>query len=573
MSTCPLCGRPKSPNKPFCDYCSSMLCEICNKKLSRGYCAVCGRLVCEDDSELVGFARVCKDCLRQDPNLADYEYLKNFIRFKARSSVWEQIELSSVISAGKEVFNHDKVYLHVGIDDTDSPYGMCTTYLGALIYEKLLSFGEPIDYPLLIRLNPNIPVKTRGNGSIAIRFLVDFSDINNIRDLVINLVEKSSHSFFRKTKPAVAIYITKDYAIDKRLFEIYLNSLRDVTPLSFLEKKLSNLSYGYLEILAVNKKARGIIGAVSAIGSILKDYTYELLVYRKMENIGKEREISFKSVLDMEMKYWRYTFDNIDNKRLLIAPVGPDPVLLGIRGDIPEKLLEAFKLIEHEPFSLWAIFRSNQWTHSHVTKIDSPSNARPYQTVMMKARVIKVERHGEKVILELESDGWRIIGRIYKMQRELQKHALELRHGDEILLVSSVFSREKENYLIVNVEEFITLELVPDISEGNPFCPYCGSRLKKKDKNTYICRKCHRKIRYPYKLVIIRPRKSLVEKKRYESPPRAHRHLTLPTKRIFFRAMKISNLMKPYLIHPVVGRNKDIEAQYVKMIKEIKIVY
>src|SRR3990170_6298577 len=56
----------------------------------------------------------------------------------------------------------------LGVDDTDSVSGMCTTYLATELVRRL-----PFDllgYPRLVRLNPNVPWKTRGNGAICLRF-------------------------------------------------------------------------------------------------------------------------------------------------------------------------------------------------------------------------------------------------------------------------------------------------------------------------------------------------------------------------------------------------------------------
>ena len=62
------------------------------------------------------------------------------------------------------------VNLHIGFDDTDSPNGGCTTYIAALLVEKFSKMHFTLtDYPGLIRLNPNVPYKTRGNGAVAIR--------------------------------------------------------------------------------------------------------------------------------------------------------------------------------------------------------------------------------------------------------------------------------------------------------------------------------------------------------------------------------------------------------------------
>ena len=60
--------------------------------------------------------------------------------------------------------------VHLGLDDTDSEEGMCTTYLITIILQKLLKEETiMLDYPNLIRLNPNIPWKTRGNAALCLR--------------------------------------------------------------------------------------------------------------------------------------------------------------------------------------------------------------------------------------------------------------------------------------------------------------------------------------------------------------------------------------------------------------------
>jgi len=61
--------------------------------------------------------------------------------------------------------------MHIGIDDTDSTRNGCTTYIAALLVEKIEKLkARLIDYPNLIRLNPNVPWKTRGNGALCLRF-------------------------------------------------------------------------------------------------------------------------------------------------------------------------------------------------------------------------------------------------------------------------------------------------------------------------------------------------------------------------------------------------------------------
>jgi tRNA(Ile2)-agmatinylcytidine synthase len=78
--------------------------------------------------------------------------------------------------------------MHIGLDDTDSTKGGCTTYLAALLIENLEKFNvQFLDYPSLIRLNPNAPWKTRGNGALCLRFKYDSSFEDEIKESVIDL--------------------------------------------------------------------------------------------------------------------------------------------------------------------------------------------------------------------------------------------------------------------------------------------------------------------------------------------------------------------------------------------------
>ena len=79
---------------------------------------------------------------------------------------------------------------HIGIDDTDSHEGMCTTYLASLVVDTLEQYGvDFLDYPKLVRLNPNIPYKTRGNGAVSISFITTIDKIEDIWGSCINLVK------------------------------------------------------------------------------------------------------------------------------------------------------------------------------------------------------------------------------------------------------------------------------------------------------------------------------------------------------------------------------------------------
>jgi len=81
--------------------------------------------------------------------------------------------------------------LYVGFDDTDSSSGMCTTYVCAVVLEKLKSCGMTLKgEPRLIRLNPFAPYKTRGNGAVSFRLVLDNNQtIRRAKQIILDTVE------------------------------------------------------------------------------------------------------------------------------------------------------------------------------------------------------------------------------------------------------------------------------------------------------------------------------------------------------------------------------------------------
>ncbi|MCX8162333.1 MAG: tRNA(Ile2) 2-agmatinylcytidine synthetase, partial [Candidatus Bathyarchaeota archaeon] len=98
--------------------------------------------------------------------------------------------------------------MHLGIDDTDSMRGGCTTYVAALLVEEYSKLGVTwLDYPNLIRLNPNIPWKTRGNGAISLRLEIDRSMVDDLVDIALKVVERESMIGDDGVDPVLAVYV------------------------------------------------------------------------------------------------------------------------------------------------------------------------------------------------------------------------------------------------------------------------------------------------------------------------------------------------------------------------------
>ncbi|MGD8564740.1 MAG: tRNA(Ile)(2)-agmatinylcytidine synthase [Candidatus Bathyarchaeota archaeon] len=423
-----------------------------------------------------------------------------------------------------------KEFMHIGLDDTDSPDKGCTTYAAALLVDKLQKLEcKFIDYPNLIRLNPNVPWKTRGNGALCIRIEYDESIEERIKEVIISTVEEEADLRYKGTDPGVIFLKGKKVRKEISEFaETTITGIADLRKALKLVKKSQAVAVGY-------KRGRGIIGSLAAIGETLdKDYTFELLAYRTLENRGSKRKIDESSVIEMSQATKPYTFNNFDSKnnRNLIAPRGPDPILLGIRGESPTIVRRAFKMIKaFEPVERWVIFRTNQGTDAHLRCVQTIKQIEKYNAVIVKGTVatnpiIIPRRH---VIFSIKDKSGQVDCAAYEPTGSLRKTARKLIVGDKIEVFGGVCVSSKHPPTI-NLEKINLLKLVPKIILRNPICFKCGKRTKSNGKNKgFKCRRCS--------LKYAEARKSRLEVKReikeglYITSPRSQRHLTKPLRR------------------------------------------
>ncbi|MBU2560540.1 tRNA(Ile)(2)-agmatinylcytidine synthase, partial [archaeon] len=229
--------------------------------------------------------------------------------------------------------------LHIGIDDTDSTRGMCTTYLGALLADELAKFSSVVESKL-VRLNPNIEYKTRGNAAVALKIKTTKPGI--AKNLVLDAVEKYAVFEDENTNPGVIFFEGK---IPREFNEIYQRALHEVIPI----KDAAKTAEQHGAEIHKFKNGRGIVGALAAIGSGLdeNDHTYEIIAYRHRKKWGKKRGVDKNSVREMDRRTYPLTFNNFDynEERILITPKSPCPVLFGIRGENPDVLNRAYEMI------------------------------------------------------------------------------------------------------------------------------------------------------------------------------------------------------------------------------------
>jgi tRNA(Ile2)-agmatinylcytidine synthase len=384
-----------------------------------------------------------------------------------------------------------------------------------------------LDYPALIRLNPNVPWKTRGNGALCIRFTYDGQFEEQIKETAIALWEEHSSVGEKGTDPGIVFYQNATIPAELKAY-----AKKTETEVVKLTEALALIKKLGAEALGCNT-CRGIIGALAAIGETLdNDHTYELIAYRTPENLGSKRRVDEASIFEMDKQTSPNTFNNVDTEkgRVIITPRGPDPILFGIRGETPQVVKKAFGIVKpQEKVERWVIFQSNQGTDAHLRHIQTLSQIEPYCSVIARGTVSKAPkivplRH---VIFAIKDATAEVDCAAYEPTGNLRKIARELQVGDEVEVFGAVHKATAAKPQTINLEKINIVSLTQKTLTENPLCPNCGKHLKSMGKNQGLrCEKCGNKFADLKKKETVVPRALRIGL--YVTSTRSQRHLTKP---------------------------------------------
>jgi tRNA(Ile2)-agmatinylcytidine synthase len=430
---------------------------------------------------------------------------------------------------------------HIGIDDTDSRLAGCTTYTAALVFQELVSNGlKPLDFPWLVRLNPNVPWKTRGNGALSLHFRIEEGQVDGAKRATLAIVERTADMTQRSTDPAVVFL--KD-SVPTSLNEFSNTALHDVLPV----REARHIAATVGAETRLLKGSRGLVGALASVGATFRDdHTFEIIAYRTPENIGTNRRVDHDSVRLMDAMFRGLTFNNVDPEtgRVLICPHGPDPVLLGIRGEDPVIVSKAFNQIDvDEPIETVMIFKTNQGTDAHLCSRKPINALRAYQAAVISGKVSGSPRivRGGHVIFRTEDETGSIECAAYHATGPVCETALHLASGDLINVSGGVRSRPFGE-LTMNVEKLEVTTLAQLVRFENPLCSNCRARCESMGRGQgFRCRKCKARLPRTSRVKTLERRKVIPGL--YLPPARAHRHLTKPASR--------------YEIHPAAFRESN----------------
>jgi tRNA(Ile2)-agmatinylcytidine synthase len=392
--------------------------------------------------------------------------------------------------------------MRLGIDDTDSPSGGCTTWVLSEVVRRLAEAGEEIDllgFPRLVRLNPNVPFKTRGNAALAARFghgrgasrviggsggaswrsfarglELSSREIDRLWEIALEVVRSGSRWGEEGTDPTVVL------SPRPLPSDLYWRAVQEVVePGEALEPLLAAPG----SRLAAYGSGQGIVGAAAAIAWPARRRTYEAIAYRARPRWGTSRKVSAESVRRMVERYPE-TFLSYDERtrRTLIAPHTPCPILCGVRARWPDRLPRALEEIDKgEPTERWMLFETNQATGDHLVarraEEATPGTSGIFEGVAVGA---PEEMRGGHVRIRLEDGSGTLPCVAFEPTKTLAPVARALLPGDRVQVWGSLAwpsSSAPRPSLALRLEGIRVLRARPAWKKtANPRCPQCGSR-------------------------------------------------------------------------------------------------
>lgn len=424
------------------------------------------------------------------------------------------------------------------IDDTDGPSSGCTTaVLTEIVADAQRAGFDLLGLPRLVRLNPNVPWKTRGNAALAARFghglgrrrrvgeLEDgpvwsyadgaelgASEQRRLRALAWRAILRGSPND-RGTDPAL---VTSPSTLPPALYHAAVST---IVPLPEARRVLDRAGARQ----RVRGARRGLVGAASALAWPGDRRSFELIAYRDPARIGSRREVDAASVREVESADPRLAL-NFDprTRRLLVAPHSDCPILFGLRSRSRAALLRALPAIRSEPVRRWLLFETNQGSGDHLVRRRLPEFPRlsAGRSVGWVREPPTVGRGGHATVLVGGRTGAAVRCIAFEPTKTLPRIVASLRPGDRVEVAGG---RSRDGS--VHLERLRILSLVDRWGPAVvPACPSCGRRPRSLGTGRgYRCRGCRR--RFPPEHAARRRVDAEFEPGTYHPTLSARRHL------------------------------------------------
>jgi len=412
----------------------------------------------------------------------------------------------------------------IGLDDTDSrQLGMCTTYVATRLRERVERAGGTVERLLLVRCNPAVEHKTRGNAALAIHCDLDAARALSLVDELLSMAATDDE----RTNPGAVVADCEPDAVPDDVASFARDAVRDHHEIETARKLRERHGYD----ATTRGNGRGLIGALAAVGAwrALDEWTYECISYRERERWGTERTVDAASVFAAAEGGYPAVWDTVDREEgvAVCVPRTPCPILHGIRGDDPGAVRDVATAIDGEPVARRQLFVTNQGTDAHLRAgtVGELRDGRAYRVDGTVADAPET-REGGHVFFPLEDRADSVRAAAFEPTKRFRARVRALRPGDRITACGEVSQGT------LKLEKFAVRELV-ETELVTPDCPSCGRSMSSAGRDAgYRCRDCKRSADGR----VERPLDRELEAGWYEVPPCARRHVAKPLVRGGFDA-------------------------------------
>jgi tRNA(Ile2)-agmatinylcytidine synthase len=414
----------------------------------------------------------------------------------------------------------------LGLDDTDSrDRGMCTTYLADRVAREIESRGGRVERRLLVRLNPAVEHKTRGNAALALH---TDHPADAVREVAAETLADLAETDDPRTSPGLVVADTDPETVPDAVAAFARDALREFHATDEAVRLADAVGYDHRGWHG----GRGRIGALAAVGAwrAFDEWTHEHISYRAFDRCGTPRDVDHDSVFAAAESGYPEVWDTVDRAEgeSVCVPHAPGPILHGVRGDDPDAVRAVAARIDAEPVAASATFVTNQGTDAHLRSggIGDLRDGRSYRVDGVVSDGPET-RAGGHVHLTLAartegSGGDAATATLdcvaFEPTKRFRDRVRALRVGDRLTVCGEVSDGT------LKLEKFAVRELV-QTEPATPVCPDCDRTMESAGRGQgYRCRDCGTSAPGKTEVRVDRD----VEVGWYEVPPCARRHVAKP---------------------------------------------
>ncbi len=405
----------------------------------------------------------------------------------------------------------------IGLDDTDSrEAGLCTTYVATQVAAALEARGATVHRRLLVRCNPAVEHKTRGNAALAVHTDADPA-------LALDLLAAeldTARTDDPRTNPGGVVADCAPADVPRSIAAFSTRAVRDLLDREEAHALVDDA--GFETVTAGN--GRGLIGALAAVGAwrAFDEWTYECISYRERGRWGTDREVDRESVFAAADAGYPTVWDTVDRieDRTVCVPRTPCPILHAIRGDDPDAVRAVAAQIEGEPVADRALFVTNQGTDAHLREAATITELQDGRSYRLDATVTNSPetREGGHVFCAVGENSDAIDCVAFEPTKRFRDRVRGLREGDRVTVCGEVADGT------LKLEKFALRDPVRT-NLATPDCPQCGRSMASAGRDQgYRCRDCGTNADGKVERSIDRD----LDVGWYEVPPCARRHVAKP---------------------------------------------